>query len=144
MPVLADINVLLARFDRKHPNHERVNRFFVRKEIEAVATCPLTENGFVRIFANPAYLTGPGNFGEALTQLRRIRTIPGHRFIPDDLTIDSPSAFTNLSTIGPKQLTDLYLLALAVRHKTRFVTFDEKIPAHLVKGGSTACLVIPR
>jgi predicted nucleic acid-binding protein len=47
MPVLADINVLLARFDRKHPHHKRVNRFFARERFEAVAACPLTVNGFV-------------------------------------------------------------------------------------------------
>ena len=143
MIVLADINVLLARFDRKHPNHGRVNGFFLKKKIEAVATCPITENGFVRIFANPAYLTGPGNFGEALAQLRRIRNIPGHWFLPDDVTIDSPVAFEDITMIGPKQITDLYLLALAVRHKTRFVTLDEKIPAHLVKGGTASCIIVP-
>lgn len=143
MTALADINVLLARFDRKHPHHQRVNEFFIRKSIKSIATCPLSENGFVRIFANPAYLTGPGNFGEALVQLQRIRTIPGHLFIPDDLSIGSPEAFLNISNIGPKQLTDLYLLALAVRHKTCFVTFDEKIPAHLVKGGKEFCVIVP-
>jgi len=49
----------------------------------------------------------------------------------------------NISNIGPGQLTDIYLLALAVRHKTRFVTFDGKIPAHLVKGGPASCVIIP-
>jgi len=143
MTALADINVLLARFDRKHPHHQRVNDFFTKENISSIATCPLSENGFVRIFANPAYLTGPGNFGEALVQLQRIRNIPGHLFIPDDLSIGTPEAFLNISNIGPRQLTDLYLLALAVRHKTSFVTLDEKIPAHLVKGGPASCVIIP-
>ena len=111
----------------------------LKKKIEAVATCPVTENGFVRIFANPAYLTGPGNFSEALAQLRRIRNLPEHRFLPDNVTIDSPVAFENFSMSDPKQITDLYLLA--VRHKGHFVTLDDKI---LAKGGSASCMVIPR
>jgi hypothetical protein len=108
-----------------------------------VITCPLAENGFARIFGNPSYPTGPGNVWDAIIQLRRIRTIPGHRFLPDDLSLDSPQAFNDLSNIGSKQLTDIYLLALAVRHKTHFVTLDEKIPVHLVKDGKKFCVIVP-
>ncbi len=43
---------------------------------------------------------------------------------------------------GPRQLTDIYLLALAVRHSGQFVTFDESIAREAVKGGGRNCLLV--
>ena len=80
---------------------------------------------------------------DAKEELTLIRSLPGHLYLSE---LPSPADFSflqNLSGATPKQLTDLYLLALAVRHNVRFVTLDKKIPAHLVTGGSDACLVIP-
>mgnify|MGYP006198871517 CR=1 FL=1 len=43
---------------------------------------------------------------------------------------------------SPSQLTDLYLLALAVAHQGRFVTFDQRIPLSAVHGALPQHLVV--
>lgn len=143
MRALYDINVLLARFDRLHDHHGRVRQWLRGRTIDALLTCAITENGFLRIFANPAYLTGPGNMPDAVTMLARIRTIPGHDFVADDRSLLDPSFGVKLGSNGPAQLTDLYLLALAVRHDAKFVTLDTRIDPACVKGGTSALLIIP-
>ncbi len=143
MGLLYDVNVLLARFDVFHTHHARAVRFLDSLPENGIVTSPITENGFLRIFSHPSYPGGPGNMPETVSQLLRIRSIPGHEFIPDDISICASGLIPGRGKATPKQLTDLYLLALAVHHKVRFVTLDEKIPVHLVTGGSDACLVIP-
>ncbi len=143
MKLLFDVNTLLARFHVEHVHHHRVSGYLDSQVNVRLLTCPITENGFLRIFSHPSFPAGPGNMPDAVKQLLRIRSVPGHEFIPDNLSICDREAIPGLKKTSPKQLTDLYLLALAVRHKARFVTLDEKIPAHLVAGGSDACIVIP-
>jgi toxin-antitoxin system PIN domain toxin len=144
MFILPDINVLLARFDAKHEAHPRTAAWFRSRRLDGMLTCPLTENGFVRIFSNPSYPSGPGSMPDALVMLECIRSVPGHRFIADSISLGETTRFTGLSAAGPSQLTDLYLLALAVEQSAKFVTLDDRIPAHLVKGGKSALIVIPR
>ncbi len=143
MLVLPDINLLLARFDAKHAAHARTARWFRARRLDGVLTCPLTENGFLRIFSNPSYPSGPGSMRGALVMLEGIRSVPGHRFVADSIFIGDAKTFTGLDAAGPSQLTDLYLLALAVHHSAKFVTLDQRIPAQLVKGGKSALVVIP-
>ena len=138
MLVLPDISVLLARFDANHDAHTKTARWFRTKRLDGILTCPLTENGFLRIFANPAYPSGPGSMPGALVMLEGIRSVPGHRFVPDSIVIADDKKFTSLGAARPSQLTDLYLLALAVHHSAAFVTLDARIPAHLVRGGKSA------
>jgi predicted nucleic acid-binding protein len=44
--------------------------------------------------------------------------------------------------LGPKQLTDIYLLALAVKHGGRLVTFDRAIPITAVRGAKADHVVV--
>lgn len=143
MAFLLDINVLIARVDPGHEHHERARRWLDGQSGAGLATCPLTENGFVRIYGHPSYPDGPGSPALALEELRVIRGLHGHRFVGDTLSIDDPVAFHSLDGIGPRQVTDLYLLALAVRHRMSFATFDGGIPAGRVVGGPAALVVIP-
>ncbi|MCH7228443.1 TA system VapC family ribonuclease toxin [Haloferula sp. A504] len=143
MRALFDINVLLARFDRLHDHHGRTQQWFRGRAIDTILTCTLTENGFLRIFANPAYPTGPGNMRDAAAMLSRIRSVPGHDFVAEDRSILDPSLGVALGSNTPAQITDLYLLALAVRHDAKFVTLDTRIDPASVKGGTSALVVIP-
>lgn len=105
-----------------------------------LATCPITENGFVRIFGQPSYPGWPGTPERAAAALRRlIAAVPGHRFLPDEISLLDTSIFPTLEFVGPRVLTDLYLLALAVYHGARFATLDARIPAEFGRrrtGGS--------
>ena len=72
-----------------------------------------------------------------------LRRRPGSRFLPDSLSIADPAAGIRLHSATPKQLTDLYLLALARRHGGKFATFDTRIQVETVTGGAEAIEVIP-
>lgn len=142
MAFLLDINVLIARVDPAHEHHERARIWLDARQGVQIVTCPLTENGFVRIYGHPSYPGGPGSPALALEELRAIRSMTCHRFVGDTLSIDDPVAFHSLAGIGPREVTDLYLLALAVRHRMSFVTFDSSISAERVVGGADALAVI--
>ena len=49
---LLDINVLIALIDPAHVQHDRAHRWFAGRGQKAWATCPLTENGVLRIVGN--------------------------------------------------------------------------------------------
>jgi hypothetical protein len=143
MAFLLDINVLIARVDSDHEFHQRACRFLSSHSGAELVTCPLTENGFLRIYGHPSYPGGPGSPGEALAELQVIRALARHRFLGDTVSIDDPGVFHSLDKVTPKQLTDVYLLGLAARHRLSFATFDHRIPTSLVIGGRKALEMIP-
>ena len=113
-------------------------------ESEAVprgwATCPLTENAFLRILSQRSYPRTLGSPTEARRVLRRLLASPGHQFWPDDLSLADTRHFPALPE--SKALTDLYLLALAVKHGGRLATLDAGIDASIIPGGPAALLVL--
>ncbi len=119
---LLDVNVLIARADASHPHHDAAAQWMRRHASSGWATCPLTENGMLRILGQAAYPGGTGSPDGALVSLRSILAIPGHRFLADDFSL--PDGIPSLRGATSSQLTDLYLLALAVRHGARFLTLD--------------------
>ena len=143
MDFLLDVNVLIARADSRHEHHQRCRRWEGEYPDAVLCTCPLTENGFLRIYGHPAYPGGPGSPGEALIELRHLLARPAHRFLPADVTVADEPTFGELYGVSPKQLADLYLLAVASRHGAQFATLDETVPAALVAGGPSALHVIP-
>lgn len=143
MLMLLDINVLIARVDPGHEFHGRCCTWLEGHASAGLATCPFTENGFLRIFGNPAYPGGPGSPEAARPGLAQVRAMPQHVFLSDDISFADPGVVASLAGAGHQQLTDLYLLALAVRHSAVFVTFDRKVNPALVMGGRGALLVVP-
>jgi len=139
---LLDVNILLALGDSTHPHHQRARNWFLSPEREVWATCPLTENGFIRIAGHSSYKTFPGGSTEARAAMDLLTSNPGHQFWADDLSLRDLNLFPNLP--GSKHLTDLYLLALAVSHEGRFATLDERIDPGLVPGGKQACFILPK
>ncbi|MEX2606170.1 MAG: TA system VapC family ribonuclease toxin [Kiritimatiellia bacterium] len=136
MMVLLDVNVLIALLDPAHPHHAPALTFFKRVSLTGWATCPLTENGLLRILGNPRYPDGPGSPGEARILLRSLTSMPGHQFWPDDPSLTDQRIFPRLPT--SKGLTDLYLLALAASRQARFATFDHRIDPSLLPDGPAA------
>lgn len=143
MTLLLDINVIIARLDRGHQFHERVTNWMTGLPALKIASCAITELGVLRIYGHPSYPGGPGTPGNAAQDLTVVRAMQGHLFLSQLHSPLDAHSHPNLSDTSPKQLTDLYLLALAVRHRIRFATLDGNIPAHLIPGGSDACLIIP-
>jgi toxin-antitoxin system PIN domain toxin len=140
--LLLDINILLALADPDHVHAEAALQFFENKALrEGWATCPLVENGFLRIFGHSEYPDGPGSPDLARQVLRSITANPGHQFWPDDVTMRDGALFPALP--GSKRLTDAYLLALAVKRGGRFATFDREVDSSQVRRGAGALLLIP-
>jgi toxin-antitoxin system PIN domain toxin len=105
------------------------------------ASCPLTQNGFVRVFSQPTYRRSGTSAAAALDLLREASSKSDHVFWPDDISLLDVDRFNPARILGPKQLTDIYLLGLAVKNGGRLATFDRAIsrsavipaePAHLV------------
>ena len=141
MRVLFDVNVLIALLDAGHVHHNRTHRWWAKNRASGWATCPLTQNGFVRVLAQPSY---PNRVPAAVATefLAQAVGAPEHEFWPDDLSLTDPNRFARDRILGPKQITDLYLLALAVIRRGRLVTFDHAIPLSAVVGANSSNLVL--
>jgi toxin-antitoxin system PIN domain toxin len=138
---LLDINLLIALCDPNHLDHQRVAVWFAEIGGKAWVSCPITENGFIRILSNPNYPGLSGRVSVAKKLLQRLRRQNGHEFWADDYSIvDGTIDLDRLA--GHQQITDLYLLGLAVRRKGRFTSIDRRIPAELVQGGAEAYEVV--
>ena len=130
---LLDVNVLIALIDPEHEFHEQAHGWFQRSGRHGWATSPITENGCLRIMSQPSY-PFPGLTVERVSGiLRELVRIPGHQFWADSISVFDEAGFA-LAGTTPKQLTDLYLLGLAVRNAGRLVTFDGRIPWQVVAG----------
>ncbi|HKZ30738.1 MAG TPA: TA system VapC family ribonuclease toxin, partial [Vicinamibacteria bacterium] len=112
-PALLDVNLLIALFDPDHVHHEAAHAWFGTHRSSGWATCPLTENGVVRILSNPAYSPSAERPAEVARRLASFRNSGDHVFWPDDVSLCDSRVF-DLS-VGHRHLTDVYLLALAVR-----------------------------
>ena len=140
---LIDINVLIARCDPAHEHYETVAAWFAEHRSVGWATCPLTENGFVRIVGNPAYPNCPGSPGAALEALQAlIGALPNHCFFADEISLRDSFAFPDFRGITSRQVTDYYLLALAVHHGANFLTLDRGIDPRRIPGGPAALVVV--
>ena len=140
MRALLDVNVLVALLDPDHSLHIAATNWFSIHARNGWASCPITQNGCVRVMCNPVY---PGAFPiqAVVERLAAASQTSLHEFWPDDLSLLDSSLFDSSRTHGPRQITDLYLLALAVKRRGSFVTFDRKISTDAVKGAAKSHLV---
>ena len=141
MRALLDVNVLLALFDRSHEFHARARDWLDGHIHHGWASCAITQNGFVRIVSQPRY---PGNIGvaDAITRIARATETPHHQFWPCDTSLCDDQRVRRDRITGHRQVTDAYLLSLAVARKGRFVTLDRKISLASVPGADDANLTV--
>jgi toxin-antitoxin system PIN domain toxin len=140
MRTLLDVNVLIALFDPDHVHHARAWQWFAVEGRRGWATCPLTQNGCLRVMTQPGY-PNPVAFPMMLERLRKAVAAPEHAFWPDDTSLLDAKRFVAARIHGPRQITDLYLLGLAMAHGGRLATFDERIPLSAVRGAEPRHLV---
>lgn len=138
---LLDVNVLLALLDSDHVDHERAGAWLDAEIAGGWASCAVTENGFVRIISQPRY-PSPVSPSVAVGLLRAARHPELHEFWPCDVSVLDPAVVEPSRLHGPGQLTDAYLLALAVAHGGRFVTFDRGVVLTAVPGATPDHLVV--
>src|SRR5271168_4085052 len=124
MRALLDVNVLIALLDPDHAFHERSHRWWGANANSGWASCPLTENGVVRIMSNPAY-SKAAQFspGQLLQHLEQFASRSDHKFWPDDVSLRDKTVFAENRLHSCRLITDIYLLALAVKRQGRLTTF---------------------
>jgi len=140
-PALLDVNVLVALFQPDHPQHEVAHDWFADNQMHGWATCPLTQNGFVRVLASPRHgaVNRPVDLLNHLTQLCRSKH---HVFWPESVSLTDTKIFNAALIRGHRQVTDIYLLGLAKKMNGYLVTFDSGIPLGAVIGATRSTLAV--
>jgi uncharacterized protein len=123
--VLLDVNILLALFDPLHEHHSVIRAWYESNALP-VASCALTELGFVRISCNPRYTNPMETPEQAVFLLRALHQEARHRYWAD-LPSLAHVAFMRDPFKSHKDATDRYLLRLAVHHRGTLLTLDSGI-----------------
>lgn len=139
---LLDVNVLVALVDPRHTHHLIAHRWLRDQGGGSWATCPLTENGVLRIVGHARYRNTPGSPAACVASIESLRAHPGHVFWPDDISLLDTERVDPARLLDSAQITDSYLLALAVAHGGKLATFDKHLVADAVKGGKAALHLI--
>jgi toxin-antitoxin system PIN domain toxin len=124
---LLDLNALIALADPDHECHQAIQKWFISSGKEDWGVCPLTEAGFVRVTTNPAYRSASRTIAQAVAILADFAVHPGYRYwaISDHWAVLTAPFYKRL--LGHQQVTDAYLLGLAVKEESVLITFDKGI-----------------
>lgn len=129
MKYLFDVNALVALGFIGHEFHNRVAAWVQVQQSLVVATCSITELGFVRVLAQaPAYGFTIAQTQTFLLRLKKARALP-FAFPPDHHEVSHLPAWVK----APRRITDGHLVQLARANGIALATLDERIPgAHLI------------
>ena len=134
MRLLLDVNVLVALLDEAHVHHAVAQNLIARPKLK-IATCALTENGVLRVLNLLGYSSyGPAGFDAVGTQLAQLCEDTDHEFWPCDITLRDNTKVDWSRVMGHNQITDVYLLALAVAHDGTLATLDHRVATSAVRG----------
>lgn len=148
MRYLLDVNMWVALLDEAHAHHAQAIAFMQRRKVQ-IATCPLVENGVIRVLNLPGYSKfGPAGFEAVSSKLRQICSNADHQFWPDGVSLcslgkDQNRPQVNWSRVmGHNQITDVYLLALAVANQGCLATLDHRVALSTVVSASKEHLLL--
>ncbi len=139
---LLDVNLLVALFDPDHVHHDLAHDWLAEARSSGWATCPVTENGFVRVLSNPAYGASATGVPDVVKRLQTFRRSGRHEFWSDTVSLTDTGVFNPTFVRGHRHLTDVYLLGLACKMGGRLATFDRTIPIGSVKGATRDTLQV--
>ncbi len=141
MRALLDVNVLIALLDAGHLHHRLATRWLARELESGWASCPITQNGCLRILSQPSY-PGTRPVAAVAQRLQEAMAHPSHVFWADNISLLDARMLDWSRVTGHRQITDMYLLALAVQQGGRFVTFDGRVPLQAVLPAAPDHLVV--
>lgn len=139
---LLDLNTLLALLDPQHIHHDAAHHWVETTPSLRFLTCPLVQNGVIRVASQKAYPNSLGNAAVVHAILSTFCADPRHKFCPDDISLLAPAHLANPAQLTPSRVTDLYLLALAKHHGASLATFDRRIPAAAIPNGDAHLNII--
>lgn len=142
MRALLDVSVWVLLFDDAHQFSARANAFIDTPGLQ-VATCPLVENGVIRVMSLPSY----GRRGGLTIQQVRNRLAEAcsqldHAFWSDAISLRDDAHVDFSRVQGHNQITDLYLLALAVHNGGCLASFDQGIALSSVRNARAENLLL--
>ena len=140
MRALLDVNALIAMIDVGHIHYRRLHEWWQREDRAGWASCAITQNGFVRIVSQSSYARSCPTT-TAVELLRVALDHKSHTFWPQDISIADKKIFDHSRLISHRQITDVYLLALAVKNGGRLISFDKGVPLAAVRGAKKDNLV---
>ena len=136
MRALLDVNVWVALFDDAHQFSDRANAFIETRGVK-IATCPLVENGVIRVLSLPSYGRRGGlPIQQVRERLQQVCAALDHEFWADDISLRDDERVNFNRVQGHNQITDLYLLALAVHRGGCLTSFDQAIALSSVYGAT--------
>jgi toxin-antitoxin system PIN domain toxin len=128
MRALLDVNVVIALLDANHVFHDKAHAWWAKNETLGWASCPLSENGVVRVMSSTAYRKVKRFIPlEVIGSLQNFVSTSDHQFWADAVSLCDSKVFDSERILSGNHLTDIYLLALAARNRGRLVTFDQNI-----------------
>lgn len=142
MKALLDVNVLISLIDEQHINHRRAQTWLLDSPEVQWLSCPITQNGVVRIVSSPSYST-KWSMRHVQRSLRLLMEATDHQFVADDISLLDDRHIQLDRLVSPKQITDTYLLALAARHGATFATLDARIATDAVLSPDAEIFLIP-
>jgi toxin-antitoxin system PIN domain toxin len=126
---LLDVNLLIALAWPSHVHHVLAQNWFANNCRAGWSTCPITQTGFVRISSNPKFIDGAVTPREAITLLSTVTASEDHTFWSDDLNVADTQLLPVSHLLGHQQVTDAYLLSLAIKHNGKLTTLDQGVSA---------------
>jgi uncharacterized protein len=134
--LLLDVNVWVALFDDAHIQNAQARKLFKQPKLK-IATCALTENGVLRVLNLPGYAKrAPPGFELVRQKLVLACADIDHEFWPCSLSLRNEKVLDWTRIMGHNQITDAYLLALAVEHEGALATFDHGVALSAVSGAA--------
>jgi toxin-antitoxin system PIN domain toxin len=142
---LLDVNCLIALLDQDHVHHTTMARWFRSHSVKGWATCPITENGLIRVMSLPRYPSGRRSPSEIIERLQMLKSDyhATHQFWPDGISLTDESLFRPEFITGSLLVTDAYLLGLAAKHGARLVSFDRTLPWQAIRSGTARLIESP-
>jgi toxin-antitoxin system PIN domain toxin len=139
---LLDVNVVIALIDPTHVAHQPAHDWFAAEGHISWATCPMTENGVIRIVSNPKYPNTPGSPSIVAKSLFGLCQLTGHIFWPDNISLVASNHIDPSQILTSAQVTDSYLIALASAHGGKLATLDRRLSTKAVPKGKAALKII--
>jgi toxin-antitoxin system PIN domain toxin len=133
---LLDVNVLIGLLWPAHESHSEIQRWFARNARQGWATCPFTQAAFVRIISNPAFSADAVTPQEAISVLNSNLAHRFHRFWKADVPFAQAVEGFRDTLVGHQQVTDAYLLGLAIHNNGKLATLDRAVLALLPPGAA--------
>ena len=121
---LLDLNVLIALTDETHQHYRTAKKWLHSLGQESWGICPFTESGYLRVTTNPTMHTGARDLKKSVAVLQELTRQPGYHYWPITHSWAELTSLFADRIFGHQQVTDAYLLGLAIKEDGVLVTFD--------------------